>query len=90
MATVKTSWISEIYQKSNWRTTTNVQAFDTKWDEVLPAVTDRPADSILVSLYKMQVQTSRDLKSLLQETTIGDIEVDGPKTSRAESQRFLF
>ena len=28
----------------------NVQAFDTRWDEVLSAVTDRPADSILDSV----------------------------------------
>ena len=54
----------------------NVQAFDTKWDDVLSAYTERPTDSMLVSLYKMQVQKSDELKYLLQvyaqETTLGD------------------
>ena len=40
----------------------NVQASDTKWDEVLSAVTARLTDSILESLYKMQVEKSEDLK----------------------------
>ena len=40
----------------------NVQTFDTKWDEVLPAVTDRPTDSISESLYKMQYQKSDEFK----------------------------
>ena len=37
----------------------SVQAFDTKWDEILSAVTDRPTDNILESLYKMQVKSRR-------------------------------
>ena len=79
----------------------SVQAFDTKWDDVLLflAVTDRPTDSILESLYKRQLEKLGRIEicdaslrwrdymwrpdiSLLQ------IEVDGPKTSRAEHQRF--
>ena len=77
----------------------NVQDFDTRWDEVWSAVTDRPTDSILESLYQIRVDESEELKYLLQvyaqETTVGDkkcdyckIEVDGPKTSRAENQGF--
>ena len=54
----------------------NVQAFDTKWDEVLSALTDRPTDSMLESLYKMQVEKSEELKYSwqvnAQETTLGD------------------
>ena len=53
----------------------NVQASDTKWDEVLSAGTNRLADNILESLYKMQVEKSDELKYLLQvyaeETTFG-------------------
>ena len=61
------------------------QAIDTKSDEVLPAVTDRPADNILESLYKMQIAMSEGVDNVLQvyaqETTLGD---DGHKTSRAK------
>ena len=43
----------------------NVQAFDTKWSEVSSAVTNRPTDSILESLFNvLQVYT--------QETTFSD------------------
>ena len=70
----------------------NVQAFDATWDE-LSAVTDRLTDSILESPHKMQVEMSEELKYLLhlcaEERTFSDkksvIEVDGPKTSRAEN-----
>ena len=79
----------------------NVQAFDTKWDDVSSAITDRPADNKLGSLYKMQIDKSEELKYLMQiyaqETTFGikkkrllQIEVDGSKTARAESQGFSF
>ena len=44
----------------------NDQAFDTKWDEVLSAVTDRLTDNILDSLFVMQVEQSEELKYLLQ------------------------
>ena len=43
----------------------SVQAFDAKWDEVLSAVTDRPTDSKLESLYRMQVEKSEELKYVL-------------------------
>ena len=70
----------------------NVQASDTKWDEVLSAGTDSMSDNILESLYKMQLEKSEELKYLLQvyaeETTFGhkmyarrlQIGVNGPKT----------
>ena len=58
----------------------SVQAFDAKWDEVLSAVTDRPTDSKLESLYKMKVGKSKELKHVLQvhaeETTFGDKKYD--------------
>ena len=38
----------------------NVQAFETQWGEVASAVTDEPTDSILESLYKMQVEKSKN------------------------------
>ena len=41
------------------------QAFDTKRDEVLSGVTDRPTDSILESPYNMHVEMSDELKYLL-------------------------
>ena len=58
----------------------NVQAFDTKWDEVLSAVTDRPTDSILECRCKLQVEKSEGLEYLFQiyaqETTFGDKKYD--------------
>ena len=54
----------------------NVQALDTRWDDVSSAVTDRITDSIWETLYKMQVEKSEGLKYLLQvyaqETAFGD------------------
>ena len=44
----------------------NVQAFNTNWDEVLSADSDRLTDRTLESLYKMQVEKSEDMKYLLQ------------------------
>ena len=54
-----------------------VQAFDTKWDEVLSPVTD----SILESLYKTDVAKSEELKYFfvqvyVQETRFGDKKYD--------------
>ena len=43
----------------------NVQSFDTNLDEVLSAVTDRPTDNILESLFKIQVEKSEDWTYLL-------------------------
>ena len=58
----------------------NVQASDTKWDKVLSAVTDRPTDSMMESLFKMQVEKSEELKYLLQvyaqQTTYGNNKYD--------------
>ena len=52
----------------------NVQALDTKWDEVLSAV------SKWEGLYKMQVENSEELKYVLQvyaqETTFADKKSD--------------
>ena len=54
----------------------NVQAFDTKWDELLSAVTDRPTDNTLESLHKMQDGQLEELKYLVQvhaqETSFGE------------------
>ena len=59
---------------------TTFQAFDTKWDKGLSVVTDRPTHNKLESLYKMQADTSEELKYLLQvcaqETTFGDTKND--------------
>ena len=43
----------------------NVQTFDTKWNEVLPAITDRPTDSISENLYKMQYEKSEEFQYVL-------------------------
>ena len=50
----------------------NVQAFDTERDEVLSAVTDRSTENILESLFKMQVEKLKELKSVLQVLRSGD------------------
>ena len=42
----------------------SAQAFDAKWNEVLSAVTDRPTDITLESLYEMQKEKSEELKYL--------------------------
>ena len=56
------------------------QAFDTKWDEVLSAVTDSPTDSMLEGLCRMQIEKSQELKSVLHvytlERTVGDKKYD--------------
>ena len=58
----------------------NVQASDTKRDEVLSAITHRPTDSTLENLYKMQIEKLEELKYLwqvyAQETTVGDKKFD--------------
>ena len=61
---------------------------------------NRPTDSILKSLYKMQIEIGRVetfVSSLCprdnirpQEIRRLQIEVDGPKTSRTQNQRFTF
>ena len=47
----------------------NFQSVDTKWDEVLLAVTDRLTGNKWQSLYKMQVEKSEKLKYVLQVYT---------------------
>ena len=41
----------------------NFQACNTKWDDVLSAVTDSPTDNILESLCKVQVEKSKELNN---------------------------
>ena len=76
---MKQSSISEIFLKSNLGND-NVQAIDTKWDEVLSAVIDRLTDNKLESLHKMQVEKLEDPKYVsqvyAQETTFGDKKYD--------------
>ena len=71
---MKLSWISEIYQTTTFKLSTRAG------NEVLSAITDRPTDSMLESLYKMQVERSEELKYLLQvhaqEMTFGDKKYD--------------
>ena len=63
--------LSQVQSKND-----NVQAFGTRWNEVLSAVIDRPIDNIWASLYKMHIEKSEELKYLLQvhaqESTLGD------------------
>ena len=58
----------------------NVQAFDTKSNEVTSAFANRPVDNTLESLYKMQVEKSEELKHALHvythETSFGDKKYD--------------
>ena len=58
----------------------NVQAFDTKWDEVSSAVNDRPTDNILVILTRENLHKAEELKDVLQvdaqETTFADKRYD--------------
>ena len=58
----------------------NVQASDTKSNEVTSAFANRPIDNILESLYKMQVERSEELKHALHvfthETSFGDKKYD--------------
>ena len=73
----------------------NIQAFDSKWDEAVSAVTDTSGDSILGSLHKMQVEKSEELKYLLQvyaqETTLGDKRCDDwPNDVSSRKSRFSF
>ena len=62
---MKPSWISEIYQKKVQLKKDSVQAFDTKWDEISSTITDRPTDSMLESLYTMQIAMSEEIDNVL-------------------------
>ena len=44
---------------------TNVQGFDTKWDEVLLSMTKVPDEDILEICYKKQLQFAEELKPLM-------------------------
>ena len=50
--------------------------FDTTWDAVLSAVTDRRTDNIEGNLYNVQIEKSEEMKYLLQvyaqDATFGD------------------
>ena len=58
----------------------SVQAFDTKWAEVLSAVNVRPADSIVDRVCKIEVEKSEELKHVVQvyaeDVTFGDKEYE--------------
>ena len=66
----------------------NVQASDTKWDEILSAVTGRPTDSILESLHKSLIEKSRN-DTWRQERRLLQIEVFGPKTISSRNSKIL-
>ena len=53
LATMKPSWASEVWSEVQLKND-NVQAFDSKWDEVLSAVTDRLADKILKRMHNIR------------------------------------
>ena len=50
----------------------DVEEFDTRWDEILLSVTKIPTDNVLVSLYKLRVRESDQLKTVLE---LYDVEV---------------
>ena len=52
---MKPYWTSEILSKVQFKND-KAEVFDTTWDEVFSAVTDRPTDSILESAYKMRIE----------------------------------
>ena len=62
---------------------TNVQEFDTKWDEILLSMTKIPPDDILESLYKLRIRESDQLKTVLE---LYDMEIH-QKISMSEYQR---
>ena len=43
----------------------NVQHFDTRWDETIIAMTEKPDDEVLENLYFKQLDTAEQLKQLL-------------------------
>ena len=44
----------------------NVLAFDTKWDEVISSMHEKPFDTILEHVYRMQLEKSNQLKFVIQ------------------------
>ena len=94
---MKPFWTSETYSKAQLKSD-NVQALDTKWDEVWSAITDKLTARWRI-LYKMQVEKSERIEILVaslrskdniwrHEVWLLKSAVDGPKTSREETQRF--
>ena len=45
----------------------NVRSFDTRWNEVLSAMTERPGDNILGSRHRFNLENSEELKYLMRE-----------------------
>ena len=45
---------------------TEIQEFDTRWDEVLLSMSKNPSDEILESLYKLRIRESAQLKNELE------------------------
>ena len=44
----------------------DIQGLDSKWDEILLSMTQIPSDHILESLYKLRIQESEKLKTVLE------------------------
>ena len=44
----------------------DIQEFDSKWDEIPLSMTQIPSDDILESLYKLRIQESEKLKTVLE------------------------
>ena len=61
----------------------NVQAFDTRWDEIALSMTKIPSDDILESLYKLRIRESDQLKTVLE---LYDVEIN-EKVSMPNDQR---
>ena len=50
----------------------DIQEFDSKWDEILLSMTKIPSDDILEGLYKLRIQESEKLKTVLELYENGD------------------
>ena len=44
----------------------DVQECDTRWDEVLPTMSNIPSEDVLESLYKLRIRQSAQLKTVLE------------------------
>ena len=44
----------------------NVQEFDTRWNEVLLFMSEIPSDEVLESLYTLRIHESEQLKTVLE------------------------
>ena len=61
----------------------DVQEFDTKWDDIQLSMSKVPSDDVLVSLYKLRIRVSDQLKTVLE---LHDVEIH-QKISIADYQR---